>query len=71
MFFVLNLDLLYPRYESVYCAIIFAASFTHLEKSYPYLLIFAPNKDFLDVYNVGHPGQTQITKKLPNTESFL
>ena len=24
----------------------------HLQKSYPYLLIFAPIKDFLDVYNV-------------------
>ena len=30
--------------------------FTYLEKNYPYLLIFAPIKDFL-VYNVGHPGQ--------------
>ena len=30
----------------------------HLQKSYPYLLIFAPIKDFLDVYNVEQPGQT-------------
>ena len=32
--------------------------FTHLEKIYPNLLIFAPIKDFLDVYNVKHPDQT-------------
>ena len=30
----------------------------HLQKSYPYLLIFAPIKDFLDVYNAEQPGQT-------------
>ena len=30
----------------------------HLQKSYPYLLIFALIKDFLDVYNVEQPGQT-------------
>ena len=29
-----------------------------LEKNYPYLLIFAPIKDFLHVYNVEQPGQT-------------
>ena len=28
------------------------------KKSYPYLLIFAPIKDLLDVYNVEQPGQT-------------
>ena len=33
-------------------------SFTHLEKSYPHLLVFAPIEDFLDVYNVEHPSQT-------------
>ena len=27
-------------------------------ESYPYLLVFAPIKDLLDVYNVEHPGQT-------------
>ena len=27
-------------------------------ESYPYLLIFAPIKDFLDVYNVEHPSRT-------------
>ena len=32
--------------------------FTHLEKSYPYLLIFAPIKDFSDAHNVEQPGQT-------------
>ena len=32
--------------------------FTHMEKSCPYLLIFAPIKDFLDVYNVEQPGET-------------
>ena len=26
-----------------------------MEKNYPYLLIFAPIKDFLDVYNVEQP----------------
>ena len=26
--------------------------------TYPYQLIFAPIKDFLDVYNVDQPGQT-------------
>ena len=31
---------------------------THMEKSRPYLLIFAPILDFLDVYNVEHPSQT-------------
>ena len=30
-------------------------------ESYPYLLIFAPIKYFLDVYNVEHPSQTQST----------
>ena len=30
----------------------------HLEKSYPYLFVFAPIKDFLDVYNAKHPDQT-------------
>ena len=30
----------------------------HLQKSYPYLLIFAPYQDFLDVYNVEQAGQT-------------
>ena len=29
-----------------------------MQKSYPYLLIFAPIKDFLDVYNIEQPGQT-------------
>ena len=57
MFFFLNLDLSYRRYKNVYFDII-CAKFTHLEKSYPYLLIFAPIKDFLDVYNVEHPSQT-------------
>ena len=28
------------------------------QKSYPYLLIFAPINDFLEVYNVEQPGQT-------------
>ena len=27
------------------------------KKNYPYLPIFAPIKDFLDVYNVEQPGQ--------------
>ena len=31
---------------------------THLEKSYPYFLIFASVKAFLDVYTVEQPGQT-------------
>ena len=30
----------------------------HLQKGYPYLLIFALIKGFLDVYNVEQPGQT-------------
>ena len=30
----------------------------YLQKSYPYSLIFAPIKDFLDVYNVEQPDQT-------------
>ena len=30
----------------------------HLQKSYPYLFIYAPIKDFLDAYNVEQPGQT-------------
>ena len=30
----------------------------HLQKSYPYLLIFTPIKDFLDVYNVEQAGKT-------------
>ena len=29
-----------------------------MEKNYSYLLIFAPIKDFPDVYNVEQPGQT-------------
>ena len=28
------------------------------KESYPFLLIFVPIKDFFDVYNVEHPGQT-------------
>ena len=47
MFFFLNLDLSYRRYENVYCDIISADVVYHLQKSYPYLLIFAPVKDFL------------------------
>ena len=39
--------------------------FTHLDKSYLYLLIFAPIKDFLDVYNVELPGLTYNTLKRP------
>ena len=35
----------------------------HLQKSYPNLLIFAPIKDFLDVYNVEQPCETQIYLK--------
>ena len=35
--------------------------FTHLEKSYPYLLIFVPIKDFLDACNVEHHSETQNT----------
>ena len=29
----------------------------HLEKSYPYLLIFSPMKNFLHVCDVKHPSQ--------------
>ena len=54
MFFFLNLDLSYRRYQNVYFDIISADE----EKSFPYLLIFAPIKNFLDVYNVEQPGQT-------------
>ena len=41
----------------VYFDIISADVVYHLQKSCPYLLIFAPIKDFLDVYNVEQPGQ--------------
>ena len=58
MFFFLDLDLSYHRYQNVYFDIICAdVVFLKLEKSYPYLLIFAPIKNFLEVYNVEHPGQ--------------
>ena len=58
MFFLLNLDLSYRRYQNVYFHIICAqvvyppgeklSQFTHLVSI----------KDFLDVYNVEHPSQT-------------
>ena len=32
---------------------------------------FAPMKDFADVYNVEHPGQSKILKSFRNTKSFL
>ena len=56
MFF--NLDLSYRRYQNVYFDIISADVVYHLQKSYPYLFIFAPINDFLDVYNADQPGQT-------------
>ena len=58
MFFILNLDLSYQRYENVYFDIIPADVVYHLQKSYHYLLVFAPIYDFLDVSNVEQPGQT-------------
>ena len=58
MIFFLNLDLSYRRHQNVYFDIICADVVYHLQKSYPYLFIFAPIKDFLDVYNVEQPGQT-------------
>ena len=58
MFFLLNLDLSYRRYQNVYFDIISADVVYHLQKSYPCLLIFAPFKDFLDVHNVEQLGQT-------------
>ena len=53
----LNLDLSYQRYY-VYFDIICADVVYPPGESYPYLHIFAPIKDFVDVYNVKHPGQT-------------
>ena len=58
MFFFLNLDLSYRRNQNVYFNIFCVDLVYHLKESYPYLLIFAPIKDFLDVYNVEQPGQT-------------
>ena len=58
MFFFSNLDLSYRRYQNVYFDIISADVVYHLQESYCDLLIFAPIKDFLDVYNVEQPGQT-------------
>ena len=58
MFFFLNLDLSYRRYQNVYFDIICADVVYPPEKSYPHLLIFAPIEDFLYVYNVEHPDQT-------------
>ena len=47
-------------------------SFTHLDISFPNLLIFFPIKDFLDGYNVEHPiAKRRILKNFGNTESFL
>ena len=61
MFLVLNMDLSYRRYKNPGLKCLFRhnlcrRSLPHLEKNYPYLLIFAPIKDFLDVYNVEQPG---------------
>ena len=52
-----NLDLPYLQYQNVYFDKISAYVVYHLQKSYLYLLIFAPIKDFLDVYNEEQPGQ--------------
>ena len=53
----LNLDLSYRRHKNVCFDIISADVVYHLQKSYSYLLTFAPIKDFLDEYNVEQPGQ--------------
>ena len=67
MFFLFEFGLIVPavlKYFDIisavlnYFDIISADVVYHLQKSYPYLLIFAPIKDFLDVYNVEQPGQT-------------
>ena len=58
MCFFFNLDLSYRRYENVYFDIICEDVVYPPEESYPYLLIFAPIKYFLDVYNLEHPRQT-------------
>ena len=42
-----------------------------LQKSYPYLLIFAPIKNFLHVGNVKYRSKHTILKNFRNTESFL
>ena len=57
MFFFLNLVLWYRR-TKMFISTISAYVVYHLQKNYPYLLIFAPIKDFLHVYNVEQPGQT-------------
>ena len=43
---------------------------THLEKSYPYLLIFAPIKDFLDVYNIEYLKTSEILKVSSNFDIY-
>ena len=63
MFFFLNLDLSYRWYLDlsyrwyVYFDNLCRRSLPTWKKSYPYLLIFAPIKDFLDVCNVEYPSQ--------------
>ena len=52
MFFLLITDLSYRRYYNVSFDIICADVVYPPGENYPYLLIFAPIKDFLDVYNV-------------------
>ena len=60
-FFFLNLNLSYRRYKNVHFDIICADIVYPPGEKLPYLLIFARIKNFLDVYNVEHPGQTQST----------
>ena len=56
--FLFEFGLIEPAVLTDYFDIISADVVCHLQKSCPYLLIFAPIKDFLDVYNVEQPGQT-------------
>ena len=56
--FLFEFGLIVPAVLECYFDIISSDVVHHLQKSYPYLLIFAPIRDFLDVYNVEQPGQT-------------
>ena len=56
MFFFLNLDLSYQRYQNAYFDLCADVVYPAGEKLFrPYLLIFAPIKGCLDVYDVEYP----------------
>ena len=71
MFFFLNLDLSYRLYSNVCFDIICDDVVYPPGKSYLYLHVFVPIKDFFHVYNVNTLAKRKILKNFRNTESFI